>query len=486
MSVVSSEVSPFNPITDSDVRNIAAKLGFHVEDAEVEPLRLLLTAAHDTFKELSKLEDYNPPLDRQRFSSSKHPTWLTDGTSWLPMNIVVKDNICVADIRQQNGTDALPSWVPESDATVVTRILECGGRIVGTATCEALSCATAKGYSAGGSSSGVAGLVGRRKFIEDKGERIDVDMGMGADQGGSIRVPAAFCGLVGLKATHGLIPYTGVISCEPVLDHVGPICKTVWDTALLLEAIAGRDGLDDRQSGAHDVGEVPYSTNLDTWYNEATKLHGSKQLSGLKVAILTETIDAPFVTAAMEDEVRAVAGQLEQLGASVEQISMPSHATARSLWMGQTLIPWTQSKWDKLPAGMRNEFINGAYEADKYPSLYQKCMNLTIKVTNEYEDIFRTFNVLLMPSVPFTAPPLFDRDTASSMKKISSTFGQTLNTMQFNLTSHPAMVIPTGRAPDMSGKYPETLLPLSVQFVGPLHGEQELLKFRYTYEKGFD
>lgn len=107
-------------------------------------------------------------------------------------------------------------------------------------------------------------------------------------------------------------------------------------------------------------------------------------------------------------------------------------------------------------------------------------------VTNEYEDIFRTFNVLLMPSVPFTAPPLFDRDTASSMKKISSTFGQTLNTMQFNLTSHPAMVIPTGRAPDMSGKYPETLLPLSVQFVGPLHGEQELLKFRYTYEKGFD
>ncbi|KAL6408924.1 putative amidase protein [Ilyonectria robusta] len=341
-------------------------------------------------------------------------------------------------------------------------------------------------------------------------------MGMGADQGGSIRVPAAFCGLVGLKATHGLIPYTGVISCEPVLDHVGPICKTVWDTALLLEAIAGRDGLDDRQSGAHDVGEVPYSTNLDTWYNEATKLHGSKQLSGLKVAILTETIDAPFVTAAMEDEVRAVAGQLEQLGASVEQISMPSHATARSLWMGvcrqsltstalgnphgrrtwcppgfqQTLIPWTQSKWDKLPAGMRNEFINGAYEADKVNirkgSKVEGARLIMSIVTNEYEDIFRTFDVLLMPSVPFTAPPLFDRDTASSMEKISSTFGQTLNTMQFNLTSHPAMVIPTGRAPDMSGKYPETLLPLSVQFVGPLHGEQELLKFRYTYEKGFD
>lgn len=428
------------------MRNIAAKLGFQVEDAEVESLRLLLAAAHDTFEELSKLEDYNPPLDRQRFprrnirpgSPTEHlgSPWsyrftiedegcstastALPGSSLLSgKNIVVKDNICVADIRQHNGTDALASWVPESDATVVTRILECGGRIVGTATCEALSCATvsntaaagpihnpwAKGYSAGGSSSGVAALVGRRKCTEDKGEYVDVDMGVGADQGGSIRVPAAFCGLVGLKAAHGLIPYAGVISCEPVLDHVGPICKTVWDTALLLEAIAGRDGLDDRQLGAHRAGEVPYSTNLHTWYNETTKLHGSKQLSGLRVAILTEAIDAPFVTAAMKDEVRAVAGQLEQLGASVEQISMPSHATARSLWMGvcrqsltstalgnphgrgtwcppgfqQTLIPWTRSKWDKLPAAMRNEFINGAYEADKYPSLYQKCMNLAIK-----------------------------------------------------------------------------------------------------------
>lgn len=111
---------------------------------------------------------------------------------------------------------------------------------------------------------------------------------------------------------------------------------------------------------------------------------------------------------------------------------------------------------------------------------------MMIAVTNEYEALFQTFNVLLMPSVPFTAPPLFDRDTASSMEKISSTFSQTLNTMQFNLTGHPAMAIPTGRAPDMSGKCPETWLPLSVQFVGPLHGEQELLKFGYAYERAFD
>lgn len=426
--------------------NIAEKLGFQVDDAEVDALRLLLAAAHDTFEELAQLEDYHPRVDRQRFPRRNiRPSSPTEhlGSPWsyrftiedegcpttstVPprssllsgKNIVVKDNISVADIPQQNGTDALPPWIPEADATMVTRILECGGRIVGTATCEALSCATvsntaaagsiynpwAKGYSAGGSSSGVAALVGGSKRTEGKAEQINVDMGLGADQGGSIRVPAAFCGLVGLKATHGLIPYTGFISCEPVLDHVGPMCKTVWDTALLLEAIAGRDGLDDRQLGAHKAGETPYSANLQAWYNEATKLHGSKQLSDLKVAILTEAIDAPFVTAAMKDEVRAVAGQLQQLGASVEQISVPSHATARALWMGvcrqsltstalgnphgrrtwcppgfqQTLIPWTQSKWDKLPAGMRNEFINGAYEADKYPSLYQKCMNLTIK-----------------------------------------------------------------------------------------------------------
>jgi amidase len=130
----------------------------------------------------------------------------------------------------------------------------------------------AKGYSDGGSSSGTANLVA-------KGE---VDLGIGADQGGSIRIPASLCGLVGFKATAGLVPYTGCVSNEAVIDYVGPMTRTIIDNAILLEAIAGVDGLDDRQrAGTPFRGQVPkYSQILSN-----TKDVGIK---GLRIGVLKE------------------------------------------------------------------------------------------------------------------------------------------------------------------------------------------------------
>lgn len=421
-------------------------MGFTVDEGEVDTFRVLLAAAHDTFEELSALPDYSPAVETAEFPRRNVRRGSVDaklGAAWsyrmsiqregdpgheetspashllAGMNIVVKDNICVAGIPQHNGSDALRPWTPEADATVITRILEAGGRLVGTATCEALSCATvsntaaagaiynpwAHGYSAGGSSSGVAALVGSQHPLEDDGVKLDVHMGIGADQGGSIRVPAAFCGLVGLKATHGLIPYTGVVSCEAVMDHVGPMCRTVWDTALILEAIAGRDFVDDRQVGTQLHGAIPYSSRLKDWHQAASAEYGDKPLTGKRIALIKEAIDAPFMTADMKGEVKGVCQQFSSLGASVEEVSLPWHVTGRSLWMAvcrqslmsialgnpagrrgyypigfqETMIPWTQEKWDKLPAGMRNEFINGVYEQNNYPTLYAKCMNLTLK-----------------------------------------------------------------------------------------------------------
>ena len=141
------------------------------------------------------------------------------------------------------GTNFIKGYVPDVDATVTTRILEAGGQILGKAVCENMchsatshSSGTgvvenpfAKGYSAGGSSSGSGVLVALG----------EVDGAIGADQGGSIRVPAANCGIIGLKPTFGLVPYTGCGSNEPTNDHVGPMTRTVLKNAVLLEAIAG-------------------------------------------------------------------------------------------------------------------------------------------------------------------------------------------------------------------------------------------------------
>src|SRR5881398_977364 len=142
-----------------------------------------------------------------------------------------------------NGSSVLEGYVPEFDATIVTRILDAGGEIVGKAVCEHL-CFSGGSHtsdtgpvlnphdptrSAGGSSSGSAALV-------VTGE---CDMAIGGDQGGSIRIPSCWCGVYGLKPTYGLVPYTGVFPIELTLDHAGPIAGSVEDVALLLEAIAG-------------------------------------------------------------------------------------------------------------------------------------------------------------------------------------------------------------------------------------------------------
>jgi amidase len=212
----------------------------------------------------------------------------------------------------------------------VTRILEAGGIITGKAVCENLSTSAAsytaatgpvdnpwaKGYSAGGSSSGTANLVG-------KGE---VDMGIGADQGGSIRIPASLCGLVGFKATVGLIPYTGCVSNEASIDYVGPMTQTVMDNALLLEAIAGVDGLDDRQrAGTPFRHQVPAYSKL---------LLESKHvgLKGIRIGVLKEGLSFKIIDPGVESKFRAAAAVLEELGAIVEEVSIPMHVIAPAIF----------------------------------------------------------------------------------------------------------------------------------------------------------
>ena len=173
--------------------------------------------------------------------------------------VVLKDNIMLAGVPMMNGAATLEGYVPDIDATVVQRILDAGGTIVGKAHCEYFCLSGGShtnatgpvhnphkmGYSAGGSSSGSAVLVALG----------EVDMALGGDQGGSIRMPSSFCGIYGMKPTHGLVPYTGIMPIEIYIDHTGPITATVADNALLLEVLAGPDGYDPRQ---YDVeGRIP-------------------------------------------------------------------------------------------------------------------------------------------------------------------------------------------------------------------------------------
>ena len=245
---------------------IAESYGFDLSEEDLESFQGLISPIMASYERLDQLPEPALPVKYARTpghrpSPEDNPLnawyWRSEikGADSGPLagkTVAIKDNVSVAGVPMMNGTAVLEGYVPNSDATVVTRILDAGGTILGKAVCESM-CISGGSHtsdtgpvrnpydqtrSAGGSSSGSAALVGSGA----------VDMAIGGDQGGSIRIPGCWCGIYGLKPTHGLVPYTGIFPIEITLDHTGPMARSAAECALLLEAIAGPDGLDPRQN----------------------------------------------------------------------------------------------------------------------------------------------------------------------------------------------------------------------------------------------
>ena len=229
--------------------------------------------------------------------------------------IAVKDNVCVAGLPLMNGSRVLENYVPEVDATVVPRILDAGGTIVGKTVCEDL-CFSGGSHTSKPAASQEPAQADPfcRRIIERQCGRHfhgEVDAALGGDQGGSIRMPACWTGVYGLKATHGLVPYTGVMPIEPTLDHCGPMGATVEDVARLLTAIAGPDGRDPRQI---DCKVQDYMGAL------------ARRAKGLKIAVVKEGFDRARQPARSRPKGEgALLSTFEQLGATVEEVSIPMH-----------------------------------------------------------------------------------------------------------------------------------------------------------------
>src|SRR5512132_736525 len=277
--------------TEEQLREVAADVGLSLTQADLKSFIELMRGSVAAYNVVDAMPDNLPrvkyprtPGYRPTGDENKHNAWYVkttvEGASRGKLKgktVVLKDNIMLAGVPMMNGASTLEGYVPDVDATVVTRILDAGGTIVGKAHCEYFCLSGGShtsaagpvhnpykiGYSAGGSSSGCAALVGAG----------EVEMAIGGDQGGSIRMPGSFSGCYGMKPTHGLVPYTGAMPIEATIDHVGPMTATVADNALLLEAIAGADGLDPRQ----------YNVRVDK-YTAAL----GRGVAGLRIGVITE------------------------------------------------------------------------------------------------------------------------------------------------------------------------------------------------------
>ena len=497
------------PPTLAQLREVAGELGMSFSDEELAAHHQALLPGIGAYNELDRMPDELPPVAYPRRPGRRPPpednpygAWYVKteiaGAASGKLNgkrVALKDNICLAGVPMMNGASTLEGYVPEIDATVATRVLDAGGTIVGKTVCEYFCFSGGshtsstgpvhnprrRGYSAGGSSSGSAAVVAAG----------EAPMALGGDQGGSVRIPAAFCGIYGLKPTHGLVPYTGIMPIELTLDHTGPMTATVEDNALLLEVLAGPDGLDPRQ-GAGAVAK-PYREAL------------GRGAAGLRIAVVEEGFGSPRAMPQLDAVVRAAADRFKGLGAAVESVSIPMHRQGSAIWLavaaeGATMqmmhgngfgFNWQglyltsllnrHSAWreraDELSDSLKNTMLLGHYMVTRYRGhYYAKAQNLVRALRRAYDEVLAHCDLLLMPTVPMVATPLPEPDAPVEVV-LDRALGMIANTAQFDCTHHPAMSLPCGIVDG---------LPVGMMLVAKAFGEETIYRAAAAFERGVD
>ena len=423
--------------------------------------------------------------------------WRTEiaGASSGPLagkTLAIKDNACVAGVPMMNGSSVLEGYVPEIDATVVTRILDAGGTILGKAVCENFcfdggSHTSDTGpvrnphnpsHMAGGSSSGSAVLVATG----------EVDMAIGGDQGGSIRMPSGWSGIYGLKPTYGLVPYTGMCSIDQTVDHTGPMARTVRDTALLLEVIAGPDNIDHRQR-ANQLGEA---------YTQAL----SGKVQGLRLGIVEEGFGWEGLSEQDVDTcVKEAAHAYERLGATVRSVSIPWHRKGGDLLFAiyaEGILMWLENgmgtNWkghyttsllnayarglrtraNDLPDTVKLFMLLGRYMQDRYHGrYYAKAQNLIRSLTAAYDAALVDCDLLVMPTLPLKATRIPPADV-SPEEYVARAHEMLPNTCPFDGTGHPAMNVPCGMSEG---------LPIGMMLIGRIGEDVTVLRAADAFER---
>ncbi len=400
--------------------------------------------------------------------------------------VAIKDNICTKGIKTTCASKMLANFVPSYDATVIKRLKDAGAIIIGKVNLDefAMGGTTKTSYfgetknpwnpehTPGGSSGGSSAAVAAEEAF----------ISLGSDTGGSIRQPAAYCGLVGFKPTYGTVSRFGLIPLASSLDQIGPLCRNITDCASVLEVISGYDPKD-----ATSIKKNRYA------YRQALVDDVSNMKIGVPKLYLEEDLDEDirscFFGALKTFENMGAKVELfdiDEIGYSVQAYYVISCAEASSNLSRYDGVRYghragdyedldelyKKSRGEGFGYEVKRRILLGTYmlSSGNYEAYYNKARRIRSIISRSYEEAFKKYDIILSPE-SLTTAPLLSSDNSSSTNKYRS---EMLN-CSVNLVGLPAVSIPCGK--DRKG------LPIGLQIVGKLLGEKSIIQAAYSFEQ---
>jgi aspartyl-tRNA(Asn)/glutamyl-tRNA(Gln) amidotransferase subunit A len=398
--------------------------------------------------------------------------------------IAIKDNLCTKGIRTTCASRILEHFIPPYESTVTTRLASAGMVTLGKTNLDEFAMGSSTENSAfqttanpwdlsrvpGGSSGGSAAAVAAHQAV----------VSLGSDTGGSIRQPAAFCGVVGMKPTYGLVSRYGLVAFASSLDQIGPFGSTVEDVALLLQGIAGHDPMD---STSLSVPIPDYSQSL------------IPELKGFRVGVITDLLGEgcdPVVREAVQGALQ----QYQDLGAEIIEIQCPNFSYGLATYYiiapseasanlarydgvkyglrepADSLVPmYTKTRQKGFGAEVKRRIMIGTYALSSgyYDAYYLKAQKVRTLIRQDFTKAFTQVDVLISPTTPTPAFKAGEHEDPLSMYLCD------LMTIPVNLAGLPGLSLPCGFSPEG--------LPIGLQIVGDVLQESKVLRAAYAYEQ---
>ena len=423
-------------------------------------------------------------LDKEALERSKNISNNLSELAGIPIGI--KDNICTKNIKTTCASKMLENFVSPYDATVVERLENKGLINIGKLNMDEFAMGGSTEYSAfkvtknpwnleavpGGSSGGSAAAVAANM----------VPWALGSDTGGSIRQPASFCGVVGLKPTYGLVSRFGLVAFASSLDQIGPITKDVKDAAILLNVIAGHD---EKDSTSENINSKDYTQCLQN------------NVKGLKIGVPKEYF-GEGINQEVKEKLQETIKKYKELGAEIEEFSLDIADYALATYYiiacaeassnlgrfdgirytyrspeAKTLKEiYKKSRSEGFGAEVKRRIILGTYvlSSGYYDAYYKKAQQVRTLVMNEFNKAFEKYDVIVTPTSPTTAFKLGEKSTNPMEMYLAD-----ICTVSVNIAGLPGMSIPCGI--DSNG------LPIGMQIIGKKFDEETIIKTAYAYEQ---